>query len=188
MEKKTDALKAINEYLRKPGISELGRANLLKTYAWILLSRKKEDMDSILKAIKLFKDAGKLFFSIGCNKGLGLCKFALAKIHNEFMPELSKLYPGKNEDSLTEISTNFNQNALKIFRQIKFWRGELYAEKLDDHLKKKMHQKTFKSTRYYIDLAKQANKQDADLKPNSWISDEVAVLLGILSVTNSPFL
>ena len=50
----------------------------------------------------------------------------------------------------------------------------MYGEKLDDHLKKKVQTKTFKSTRYYIDLAKKANKQIQDLRPNAWISDEVA--------------
>ena len=95
MEKRRDAIKAITEYMQKPGISELGRANLLKTHACILMTRNYKDINDIKKALKMFKQAGALFNTIGCKKGLGLCKFALAKVHNEFMPELIKLLPGK---------------------------------------------------------------------------------------------
>eukprot|EP00345_Euplotes_harpa_P011959 CAMPEP_0168346922 /NCGR_PEP_ID=MMETSP0213-20121227/18629_1 /TAXON_ID=151035 /ORGANISM="Euplotes harpa, Strain FSP1.4" /LENGTH=84 /DNA_ID=CAMNT_0008355805 /DNA_START=43 /DNA_END=293 /DNA_ORIENTATION=- len=80
----------------------------------------------------------------------------------------------KTEDMLLEASLNFTQNALKLFKQIGYARGEYHSEKLEDHLKKKTHNedRNFKGTRYYIDLSKRAQKELGNNQPNSWISDE----------------
>lgn len=81
--KNGDALKAVSEYLTKRGISDLGSAILYKLYAVLLLMNKNQTSDDVQKAVNYFKKAGRLFYSIGCKKGLALCKFGLAKIHYE---------------------------------------------------------------------------------------------------------
>lgn len=149
-----------------------------------MMSKSSND---VVNAVKYLKEAGALFYAVGCKKGLGLCKFGLAKLYYECWPDLLKVMPDKNEDTLIEASLNFVQNALKLFKQIGYSRGELYSEKLEDLLKKKTHNqdRNFKSTKYYIDLAKKAQKEGSDIKSNSWISGETTLLLGNLAYNTS---
>ena len=88
----------------------------------------------------------------------------------------------KNEDSILEASLNFAQNALKLFKQIGCNSGELYADKFENSLKKKMNtqDKGFKSAQYYIEKSKKAQKEISMLKKSSWMTDEHALLLEIV--------
>ena len=70
--KQQDALKAVSEYLQKRGISDLGSANLYKLYAVLLVLNKNKTNEDTMKAVKYFKKAGGLFYSVGCKKGLAL--------------------------------------------------------------------------------------------------------------------
>ena len=171
-------MKAITEYLQKHGISELSLANLYKAKATLLMmSRTPQDIQN---AVKYFKKAGGYFYDVGCKKGLAQWKFGLAKIHNEWWSDILVTMKDKNEDMLLEAALNFTQNALRLFKQIGFARGEIFSEKLEDYLKKKTHNedRIFKTTRHFIDLAKRAQKEIGLTNTNSWIGEETAFLLG----------
>jgi len=177
MDKTTDALKAVTEYSQKHGISELSKGNLLKTQAVLMVRGKRIN---VMSAVKLLKQAGAWFYSVGCKKGLALCKFALAKTYSEWWNDLLEAMPEKTEDMLYEASLNFVQNALKLFKQISWIRGQYYCEKLEDLLKKKMNtqDRGFRSTRYYVELTKNVQKELGEIKPNSWIGEEHLLILG----------
>jgi hypothetical protein len=180
LNKKTDALKAVTEYLQKRGISELSKGNLLKARAVLTIMQKQGD---IMQVVRDLKQAGAWFYSVGCKKGLALCKFALAKIYYEWWNDLLKLIPDKTDDMLYEASLNFVQNSLKLFKQIGWVRGQYYWEKHEDLLKKKMNtaDRSFRTTRYYVELTRKAQKEGGDIKFNSWIGDEYILILGRLS-------
>lgn len=72
LNKNTDALKALTEYLKKQELSPLCLANLYKAYG-VLYLVNKEIKDSEL-AIEYFKKASKFYSDLGLKKGVAICK------------------------------------------------------------------------------------------------------------------
>jgi hypothetical protein len=52
LNKKTDALKAVTEYLQKRGISELSKGNLLKARAVLTIMQKQGDIMQVVRDLK----------------------------------------------------------------------------------------------------------------------------------------
>ncbi|CAI2382289.1 unnamed protein product [Moneuplotes crassus] len=172
-----DAMKALQEYSNKEGISTLCLANLYKAHAVLcIISKEYKDISLSLSSIKM---ASKLFNEIGLKKGVGSCKFFISSLlyHDHW----SELKGEKSEEEMLESSLHFCQSSLKTFKQVNWATGQLHAGKHEDNLVKKLRKKVnhYKSSRYYIDLSKKS-KNEITLKECSWLPSKHLLFLNLI--------
>ena len=178
LNKNSDAEKALYEYMQKSQISNITLANLYKAQAIILISSKISS--DIQKSVSLFKKAAKYFTKVGLKKGVGVCKFGLAKIYWDRWNDLPQPESGKAEEKYKEQALNMCINALKLFKQINWPLGEFYASKFEEVLMKlNLKRNPPKPAKYYIELGKLAKIERDAKNSNSWISAELGLLVGM---------
>lgn len=113
--KLSDALKAINEYNKKEGLSKRAQAHLAKLQGVLtMLSEKKEYKE----AKKHFDTAFNLFHKIGSTKGRAICRLALVRAQCEI--ELNK---GSGGSELQQILSTAEKTKLQ-FHEIGHKAGE----------------------------------------------------------------